>query len=169
MSPSSCEINPNRSLERACGNRELLAWKETLPKEMGLAAAAAGPSVPPAAAGPGAGSWGLQGEKLASREHGNVPDGPSGSCDKILSTFLCQEGGAALEADGEGCCAGQAASTRAELGRSSAGRRRAWAPPSITPRTCLSTSLSLGPSCRGLRAAAQRGLPRAGSVHLEQQ
>ena len=65
---------------------------------------------------PGLGSWGLQGGKPASREHGDVPDGRSSSRDKILSVFLCQEGGAALEADGEGCCAGEAASTRAELG-----------------------------------------------------
>lgn len=81
MSPSSCEINPNRSLERACGNRELSALQgKPFPRRRARLLPV--PRCPWQQPVPGLGSWGLRGGKPASRERGDVPDGQSGSCDK---------------------------------------------------------------------------------------
>lgn len=156
MSPSSCEINPNRSLERACGNRELSALQgKPFPRRRARLLPV--PRCPWQQPVPGLGLRGLRGGKPAGSA-GMSPTARAAAGIKSLGVFLCQEGGAALEADGEGCRAGAAASTRAELRRSRAGRRRAWAPPSIPSRTCISTSLGLGSSCLGLWAAARREL-----------
>lgn len=167
MSPSSCGVDPKRSLERTCRTRELLAWKETLPKETGSAAAAAstGAPVPWAVAGPGAGLRVLQGGKLASGSTGmSWPAGAAAAIESLACSCARREEplwrgmeGAVVSGRLPAHVQSWGEARRAEEGH---GLLRASPTGLALPRHSAWTPLAVG-SC-------PEGLPGAGSGHLEQ-
>lgn len=125
----------------ACGSGELAVCRETLPKKR--SSAAAGPLMPLAAAG----------------LMGALAGGAGVAAVTASSACPCRRG----SGSGSRCCgSGVAAGTREELGRSSVGRTRARAPPSISP----SLSLFLPPRAVGShpQGAAWSGLWSPGTV-----